>query len=69
MSNLHEIFDMAREGTLPPMFDKWELWENDGLTVAHVVAQRRHLPTDFDQWDLKDNAGWSVRDIYDLQEE
>jgi hypothetical protein len=41
-------------------FDRWDLADNDGRTVAHEVAQRRYLPRGFDRWDMADRNGWTV---------
>ena len=61
-----DYFKMAREGTLPPDFDQWELVANKhGDTVAHEAARHGNLPKGFDRWELADEDGWTVRDAYE----
>ena len=60
MNELKTLFEQAREGTLPPDFDRWDLKDDWGISVAHVAAKHGHLPSDFDQWGLKDRFGLSV---------
>jgi hypothetical protein len=50
----------AKWGRLPTGFDRWDLADNDGWTVAHEAVQWGHLPEGFDRWDLADNDGWTV---------
>jgi hypothetical protein len=42
---------------LPLGFDRWELTDNDGKTVAQVAAMKGRLPPGFDRWDLTDRDG------------
>jgi len=59
-----EIVRKIREGEkLPANFDKWELADNRGWTVAHVAARNGHLPVDFNQWDLAEKNGYTVAHI------
>ncbi|WP_419593911.1 hypothetical protein [Thiolapillus sp.] len=55
-----ELFEQAREGTLPHGFDQWEIARADGWSVAHMAAFRGRLPPDFDQWGIMNNEGWTV---------
>ena len=50
----------ARERTLPPSFDRWDISDKEGRTVAHVAAGNGSLPPDFDRWDISDHYGWTV---------
>ena len=63
MNELQKLFEQAREGTLPPDFDRWEIADEWGISVAHVAAKHGNLPPDFDQWDLKDRFGQFVAHI------
>jgi hypothetical protein len=47
-------------GKLPVDFDRWELADISGWTVAHMAALCGHLPANFDQWDLADTNDWTV---------
>jgi len=58
-----ELFNKAKDGTLPSDFQDWSLCDEDGWTIAHTAAYCSHLPKDFDQWDLKDDCGITVADI------
>ena len=60
MNELKTLFEQAREGNLPQNFDRWDLKDEWGISVAHVAAKHGHLPPDFDQWGLKDGFGLSV---------
>ena len=68
MNELKTLFDQAREGTLPPDFDRWEIADEWGISVAHVAAKHGNLPPDFDQWDLKDRFGQFVAHIAALSD-
>ena len=59
-----ELFEQAREGTLPPDFDRWEIARADGWSVAHMAAFRGRLPPDFDRWELANEAGVTVLEVY-----
>jgi hypothetical protein len=61
--NVEDYMRMAREGTLPDGFDQWELADEDGTTVAHVVARYGRLPVGFDGWELADNNGTTVAHV------
>jgi hypothetical protein len=37
---------------LPSNFDKWELTDNDGNTVAQVAYEHNTFPPNFNRWDL-----------------
>jgi hypothetical protein len=54
----------AYYGHLPVLgldgFHEWGLADNEGKTVAHLVARIRGLPDNFDQYDMVDNNGWTV---------
>ena len=63
MNELDELFEQAREGTLPPDFDRWEIADDTGWTAAHEAASEGHLPPDFDRWGLSDDTGWTVADV------
>jgi hypothetical protein len=57
-------FEMVQCGRLPSGFDQWGLLYNeDGITIAHLAAMQGKLPSDFDQWGLTDNVGWSVAHV------
>ena len=58
-----DYFKMAKEGTLPPDFDQWELRISTGWTVAHSAALHGHLPKDFNRWELADNAGQTEANV------
>ena len=58
-----DYFQMAEEGTLPEGFDRWELRDKEGNTVAHVAAEHGHLPKDFNQWELADEDDWTVAHV------
>ena len=58
--NLRELFKQARDGTLPTDFDRWDLADEQGWSVAHEAAHCNNLPRGFDQWDLADYRGWTV---------
>ena len=58
-----ELFDQAREGTLPPDFEEWGIANEHGRTVAHEAAAKDHLPPDFDQWDIANRAGCAVAHV------
>lgn len=61
--DLREIFEAARKGKLPPDFDRWDLADKDGWTVAHITAQKHQLPLGFNRWRLVDIAGRSVAQV------
>lgn len=63
MDELQKLFTQARTGTLPPDFDRWEISDAHGWTVAHVAAFRGHLPPNFDRWDISDAAGSTVAHV------
>ena len=63
MNDLNKLFDQAREGTLPTDFDRWEIADDIGWTVAHEAASQYHLPPDFDRWGLADDTGWTIADV------
>lgn len=58
-----EAIELAKYGHLPADFDKWDLADRDGWTVAHVAAACGHLPADFDKWDITDGRGWTVAHV------
>ena len=62
--NLRELFNQARDGTLPPDFDQWDIANNHGWTVAHEAAAAQHLPPDFDRWELANEDGYTVLDTH-----
>ncbi len=55
-----QCFELARNGQLPKGFDRWDMRDEHGNTVAHKAAMHGMLPPDFDQWELVDNEGWTV---------
>jgi hypothetical protein len=61
---MNKDYDMyakyTKENVLPTGFDRWELADKDGWTVAHIAAWRGHLPDNFDQWDMADKDGATV---------
>jgi hypothetical protein len=63
MTDIGELFDKAREGTLPKGFVQWGWANENGKTVAHEAAKRGRLPVGFGQWDLADNKGWTVAHV------
>jgi hypothetical protein len=50
----------ARRGSLPADFNKWDMANGDGWTVAHEVTYWHDLPATFSQWGLADKSGWAV---------
>ena len=38
MNELDTLIKQARDGTLPPDFDQWDLKDRFGLSVAHEAA-------------------------------
>ncbi|WP_419621513.1 hypothetical protein [Thiolapillus sp.] len=62
MTDIMQLFEQARDGTLPQGFDGWDLtpYGARGLTVAHVAAINGHLSPDFDQWELANDRGSTV---------
>jgi hypothetical protein len=50
----------ATFNNLPKGFNKWDMSDEDGVTVAHIAACNGNLPDDFDQWELADKTGWTV---------
>jgi ankyrin repeat protein len=47
-------------GRLPDGFDRWDLKDEDGWTLAHYAAEYGGLPDDFSRWDLTNNDGVTV---------
>jgi hypothetical protein len=45
---------------MPDNFDRWELADKDGWTVAHEAASLGKLPPGFSRLDLADNKGRTV---------
>ena len=67
MDELQKLFTQARTGTLPPDFDRWDISDKYGGSVAHTAAWHHKLPEDFDRfelWELADDDGITVRDVY-----
>ena len=60
MNELKTLFEQAREGTLPPDFDQWDIANVAGCAVAHVQAIHGLAHWGFDRWDMSDKYGWSV---------
>ncbi|RMF99913.1 MAG: hypothetical protein D6735_14535, partial [Acidobacteria bacterium] len=44
-------------GHLPPKYDRWELADKDGQTVAQVAYESEHLPDDFPFYGLLKRQG------------
>jgi hypothetical protein len=55
-----DIRDLAADGKLPANFNRWELADSSGWTIAHEGALHGCLPYDFDQWDMVNIYGWTV---------
>jgi hypothetical protein len=47
-------------GYLPPGFNRWDLADKKGWTVAHEDAKNVLLPEGFDLWDFVDEDGKTV---------
>jgi hypothetical protein len=60
--------DLAAEGLLPWVFDKWEAADERGVTLAHVAAMNGTLPPNFKQWDLKTNNNVTVAEMAEFYE-
>jgi len=54
------VFEQAKFGGLPEDFDRWDLRDPDGWTIAHWAITRGPLPASFNQWELADNLGRMV---------
>jgi hypothetical protein len=54
-----------RNGALPPEFNRWDLVDFDGYTVAHTAAEHGHLPPDFPHMDWADSDGLTVGEVYE----
>lgn len=60
------IFDLAASlvrSKTRPRDDQLELADEDGWTVAHILASKKMLPKDFSNFTLADNAGWTVAHV------
>jgi len=44
--------EAAANGTLPAGFDRWEIDDWAGWTVAQAAAEHGKLPAGFDRWEL-----------------
>jgi hypothetical protein len=55
-----EMFEAARNGTLPSDFDDWDAEDEYGETVAHAAAKAGTLPSGFGAWELEDDMGVTV---------
>lgn len=55
----------AHHGHIPDDFDRWDIVDRRGWSVAHDAAINNNLPGDFDQWDLTDVDGVTVRNVAD----
>lgn len=53
------IFEMLQCGKTPSEKD-YLLADEDGWTVAHVLAAKRVFPVDFPCWSVSDNIGFTV---------
>ena len=53
------IMEKLRRGSLLKQED-YLVQDNDGWTVAHVLAAEKVFPVDFPYWDVKDKDGFSV---------
>jgi hypothetical protein len=60
MNYYAQLFKAVREDRLPKDFNRWEIANPHGKTVAHEAAHRRRLPPDFDRWALATKKGWTV---------
>ena len=49
-------------GHLSDGFERWELKDKEGRTVAHMAARRGRLSEGFDKWDLANDEGYTVAD-------
>jgi hypothetical protein len=68
MSTEHDLYVVeARAGVLPHDFNKWDMANEDGWTVAHWAALCG-FPVNFDQWDLADKNGRTVAHVAALYE-
>lgn len=62
-SDIQQYFHMARLGQLPSDFDRLDLRDANGFTVAHEAAENEKLPKDFNLWHLADKDGTTVAHI------
>ena len=53
------IMEKLRRGSLLKQED-YLVQDNDGWTIAHVLAYQKVFPVDFPYWDVKDKDGFSV---------
>ena len=58
--NYEDLFKMAVNGTLSKDFNRWDICNEDGWTVAHEAALYGNLPESFDRWSLADKNGLVV---------
>lgn len=47
----------AKQGLIPADSEKWEIYNEDGLTLAHFAAKYGYLPKGFNKWNLKSEDG------------
>ena len=52
--------EAAMHGRLPEGFDRWDMRDNLGRTVAHMAATFGNLPPDFADWSWPDGGGDTV---------
>lgn len=63
-----DLQNRAMLGKLPEGFDRWDLADKDGWSLAHEAAKYGTLPEGFDGWDLADKSGRTVRQVADMRE-
>jgi hypothetical protein len=51
----------ARNGHLPKDFNRWEIADKRGTTIAHeVIRQTKKVPKGLTCWEMADETGWTV---------
>lgn len=60
------IYDVAasiQKSKARPRDDQLSMADEDGWTVAHILASKCALPADFNDFALADNTGWTVAHV------
>lgn len=55
--------DMIKSNTLPEGFNRWDIADEDGWSLAHEYVCYRELPAGFSQWELSDLNGRTVAHV------
>ena len=64
-----ELFDAAKDGSLPDDFSQWNICDESGWSIAHEAAKHNNLPSNFNRWNIVDNYGWTVAHQFALENE